>query len=206
MRRRNIHGICICGGTWWCSWLRHCTTSQNVAGSIPDGVIGIFHWQFFRPHYGPGVDSASNRNEYQEYFLGVKAASAYLWQPCHLHVPIVLNSGSLNVLELSGPVQACNGIALPLCVYVYEYVIWTNIYSRKWKYFKPSGIFFWAVENADNSRLLIFWMKLRVVYLVNKLYGWARLLIICGGQFVYFWCVTRLCSNKYLEVLGKYFV
>jgi hypothetical protein len=30
----------------------------------------------FRPHYGPGVDSASNRNVYQEYFLGVKAASA----------------------------------------------------------------------------------------------------------------------------------
>jgi len=28
----------------------------------------------FWPHYGPGVDSASKRNEYQEYFLGVKAA------------------------------------------------------------------------------------------------------------------------------------
>ena len=27
-------------------------------------------------HYGLGVDSASNRNEYQEYFLGVKAAGA----------------------------------------------------------------------------------------------------------------------------------
>ena len=26
----------------------------------------------FRPHYGPKVDSASNRNEYQEYFLEVK--------------------------------------------------------------------------------------------------------------------------------------
>ena len=26
----------------------------------------------FRPHHGSGVDSASNRNEYQEYFLGVK--------------------------------------------------------------------------------------------------------------------------------------
>jgi len=24
----------------------------------------------FIPHYGPEVDSASNRNEYQEYFLG----------------------------------------------------------------------------------------------------------------------------------------
>jgi len=26
----------------------------------------------FRSHYGPGVDSDSNRNEYQEYFLGLK--------------------------------------------------------------------------------------------------------------------------------------
>ena len=39
------------------------------------------HWNFsltqtFRSHYGPGVDSASNRNEYQEYFLGVKAPGA----------------------------------------------------------------------------------------------------------------------------------
>ena len=30
----------------------------------------------FQSHYGPGVNSASNRNEYQEHFLGVKAAGA----------------------------------------------------------------------------------------------------------------------------------
>jgi len=30
----------------------------------------------FRTHYDPGVDPASNRNEYQEHFLGVKAAGA----------------------------------------------------------------------------------------------------------------------------------
>jgi hypothetical protein len=30
---------------WWSRWLRHCATSQKVAGSIPDGVTGIFHWQ-----------------------------------------------------------------------------------------------------------------------------------------------------------------
>jgi hypothetical protein len=30
----------------------------------------------FRPHYDPGVDSASNRNEYQGCFLKVKVASA----------------------------------------------------------------------------------------------------------------------------------
>jgi len=27
-------------------------------------------------HYGPGVDSTSNKNEYHKYFLGVKAAGA----------------------------------------------------------------------------------------------------------------------------------
>ena len=38
--------VCVCGGggTRERSWLRHCTTFRKVAGSIPDGVIGIFHW------------------------------------------------------------------------------------------------------------------------------------------------------------------
>ena len=33
--------------------------------------------KFFRPHYVPEVNSASNRSVYQEYFLGVTAAGAY---------------------------------------------------------------------------------------------------------------------------------
>jgi hypothetical protein len=66
---------------WWgtavAQWLRYCATNQKVAGSIPDGVIGIFHWhKSFWSHYVPGVDSASNRNDYQVYFLGVNAAGA----------------------------------------------------------------------------------------------------------------------------------
>jgi hypothetical protein len=41
----------------------------------------LCHWIFsliqsFQSHYGSEVDSASNRNEYQEYFLEVKAAGA----------------------------------------------------------------------------------------------------------------------------------
>ena len=42
----------------------------------------------------------------------VKAAGAWGWQPYHLRVPIVFESGSLNLLEPSGPVKGCNGIAL----------------------------------------------------------------------------------------------
>ena len=45
---------------------------------------------------------------------GVKADDAYGLQPYHLHEPTVLKSGNLNLLEPSEPVQACNGIALPL--------------------------------------------------------------------------------------------
>jgi len=37
------HIVVFSGGTWWHSWLRHCTTSRKVMGSIPDSVIGIFH-------------------------------------------------------------------------------------------------------------------------------------------------------------------
>ena len=34
--------IYIYGGRQWRIWLRHCATSRKVAGSIPNGVTGIF--------------------------------------------------------------------------------------------------------------------------------------------------------------------
>jgi len=49
-------------------WLRRCATNCKVAGSIP--VEFFIDIKAFRSHCG------SNRNEYQEYFLGVKAAGA----------------------------------------------------------------------------------------------------------------------------------
>jgi len=58
-------------------WLRGCATNWKVVGSIPAGISGFFiNIKSFISPYGPGVDSAPNRNEYQEYFLGVKAAGA----------------------------------------------------------------------------------------------------------------------------------
>ena len=59
-------------------WLRWCATNRKVAGSIPASVNWFFiDVKYFRSHYGSRVRSASNRNEYQEYFLGVTAAGAY---------------------------------------------------------------------------------------------------------------------------------
>jgi len=65
------------GGTAVAQWIRYCPTNRKVAGSIPASVNGFFiDIKSFRSQYGPGVDSASNRNEYQENFLGVKAVGA----------------------------------------------------------------------------------------------------------------------------------
>jgi len=42
--RKYVSSNTITCVTRWHSWLRHCATSRKVSGSIPDGVIGIFHW------------------------------------------------------------------------------------------------------------------------------------------------------------------
>jgi hypothetical protein len=45
---------------------------------------------------------------------GGKGSRCVGWEPYHLHMPIVLKSGSLILFEFSGPVQVCDRIALPL--------------------------------------------------------------------------------------------
>jgi len=76
----------------------------------------LCRWNFsltrsLRPHYGPGVDSATNRNEYQEYFLGDKGSQCIRLTNLPPSCASCLEIGSLNLLEPSGPAQACNGIA-----------------------------------------------------------------------------------------------
>jgi hypothetical protein len=64
----------------------------------------------FRPHFGPGVDPASNRNGYQEYLLEGKGNRCLELTTLALHVPIVLKSGNLKFLVPLRPAQAvyCN--------------------------------------------------------------------------------------------------
>ena len=63
--------------TRWRSWLRHCTASRKVAGSIPDGFIEKFHW------YNPSgrttaLGSTQSLTEMitRNIYCGVKAAGA----------------------------------------------------------------------------------------------------------------------------------
>jgi hypothetical protein len=85
---------------------------QRKIPMTPSGIDHATFW-FVAQCLNHCVTASPKRNYYQKYFLGVKAVSVYGWQPYHLHVPTVLKSRSLNLLEPSGPLQACNGIALP---------------------------------------------------------------------------------------------
>ena len=97
-------------GTAVAQWLRCCATNQKVVDSIPAGVNGFFiDKKSFRSHYGPGVDSVSNRNEYREYFLGGKGGRCVRLTTLPPSCAVVMKSGNLNFLEPSGPLRACNG-------------------------------------------------------------------------------------------------
>ena len=68
-----------------------------------------YQWIFLdikslRSHYGPGVGSACNRNEYQENFLGVKrpVRKADNLPPL---CAVVTKSGNSDFLEPSGPLR-----------------------------------------------------------------------------------------------------
>ena len=61
------------------------------------------------PHYDPDVESASHTNGHQKYLLRGKGGRCVELKPYHIHVPTILISGSLNLMET---LRACTGIAL----------------------------------------------------------------------------------------------
>jgi hypothetical protein len=55
-------------------WLRHCATSQNVMGSIPDEVDFFNLPNPYNRTMALWLTQPLNRNEYQESFWGVKGS------------------------------------------------------------------------------------------------------------------------------------
>jgi len=79
-----------------------------------DIIFPVTLWPWVRlslwPKWVPGV------------FAGRKAGRCVRLTTLPLSCAVVMKSGNLKYLELSGPLQASNGTALPLPLYVYLYI------------------------------------------------------------------------------------
>ena len=87
-------------------------TSRKVAVSIPWYITEISNW--LNPSgrtLALGWIQPLTETNTRGVSWGAKMAGVYSWQPYHLHVSIVLISDSFNLLEPSGLVQPCTGIA-----------------------------------------------------------------------------------------------
>jgi hypothetical protein len=74
----------------------------------------------FQPHYGPGVDSASNRNEYQLSSCWQRAAGAWGWQPHrHLWAEYLVNVGDSTSHNLRAP-TACYRDNFTFFIMIYQ--------------------------------------------------------------------------------------
>ena len=102
-------------GARWRSWLRHSATSWEVAGSIPDVVVGIVHRR------NPSGRTIALRATQPLTEMSTRYIS---WGIKWLvrRVDNLITFMCLNLLVPSGPVHACTGITLPLYIYIYIYI------------------------------------------------------------------------------------
>jgi hypothetical protein len=123
-------GLFICTrwlwSLWWHGWSRYGTTSWEVMGSIPDGVIDII-LPAALGSARPPVHKADN------------LATCMYWSP--------RNSGSLNLLQPYGHLQACKGITVPLPDYCFICSVWSDFScklsentSKQWWWFIKTNL------------------------------------------------------------------
>ena len=114
-------------GTAVAQWLRCCDTNRKVAGSIPAGVIGIFHWQNPSDRTMVLVSTQPLKEMTTRSLSWGKSGQCLGLTTLPLSCADVMKSGKLNFLEPSGPLQACNGTVLlhlhiHLLIYTFIYI------------------------------------------------------------------------------------
>jgi hypothetical protein len=101
----------------WCQWVFHW---HNPVGRT------IWPWDriSLQQKWMPGIFSGG----------GGDVASALSWQPYHLHVPIVMKSESLKILEPSGPLKGLIYLFNKRRIYIYD-IFNCNWVATRWQLF-----------------------------------------------------------------------
>ena len=146
-------------------WVRCCATNLKVAGSISDGIIGIFRWHN-PPDRTMALGSTQPLTEMSTRRIScvVNAAGAYGWQPYHLPVPLPWNVGtstSRNPLGHSRPVTGMIHLFITL-------IRPQDIYRDNFTfYFHMSMWWKWNV-NSDLLILVPDFLKNKAVKMTSK--------------------------------------
>ena len=100
--------------------------------------------QFFRPHYDPGVHSASNRNEYQQYIFGGIGGRC---------LGLTLPPSWVNLLERSGHVQSSLGIVLHIIIIIIIIILTNtalrNVTDCPHVVFATNNLSFWKIRKNN---------------------------------------------------------
>jgi hypothetical protein len=106
--------VCVCVCVPYSQWLYPPFFLYLTQGKKPVFILRVCLVRFQVWTWKPSILN------YACFFKIVPLVCLAYFSQLLLHVPIVLKSGSLNLLEPSGPVKACNGILLLLLLFIHS--------------------------------------------------------------------------------------
>jgi hypothetical protein len=174
-------------------WLRYCVTNRKVAGSIPDGVIGIFHWH----NPSDRTMALGSTQPLTEMSTGIFPGGKG-WQPYHHPVPSSCNLGTLTTWNPLGHSMPLTGLIYLLLTKKERNVLFDIKMAHLWRHVVEMQ---WD-NNTINSQLMLRLKIKNPNYVQHQLLLWPTFVLdsVPSGLIVSS-CFHLLDGNNSHELL-----